>query len=285
MEKYYRFGGVELMLDLPVERMDGDEKKLEPFAVGSVDDPYIYRFCIVPELTAPRGELVMQNAASRLYRDGDTTMRYTDLVGNGRECSTYCIITCGRTCRVELPDCGYTRQIGVPFVLDCLDILHLAAEAGGFAFHCSYVEHQGKAILFTAPCGTGKTTQAELWRQYRSARIVNGDRAVIRWDGERLLAEGIPYCGSSTYCENASLPIGAVVYLAQAPVTSIRRLRGFEAFSRLWEGVNVHTWDRKDMEQASDVVQRLASQIPIYYMPCTPDESAVIALEQAMESW
>ena len=283
MEKYYRFCGIELLFDLPAERMEDDELWLKPFAVSEVTDPHIYRFCIVPELTSLRGTVVMETPGSRICRDGDTTIQYLQLHGDARETIPYCIVSRGREHRVELPDCRYTRQIGFNFVLDCVDTLHLVAQAGGFVFHCSYVEHQGKAILFTAPCGTGKTTQAELWHKYRGAHIVNGDRAAIRWDGRELLAEGIPYCGSSTYCEKASLPIGAVVCLAQAPQTSIHPLRGYQAFARIWEGVNVHTWDREDLDRVTDVVQRLASTVPIFYLPCTPDESAVTALEQALE--
>ena len=283
MERYYQFGGMDFILDLPEERMAPDEKWLAAFRVSGVSDPHIYRFCIVSELTPPRGIKVRSTPRTTIYRDGDTTLCYSELVGNASDPRIFCIVSCGREHRVELPDCSSTQEIGVHFVLDCVDMLHLAAEAEGFVLHCSYVEHNGKAILFTAPCGTGKTTQAELWHKYRGARIVNGDRALIRWDGEKLLAEGIPYCGSSTYCEKASLPVEAVVYLAQAPRTSIRPLGGYEAFSRIWEGVNVHTWDRRDLERASEAAQRLASTVPIFYLPCTPDESAVTALEQALE--
>ena len=66
-------------------------------------------------------------------------------------------------------------------------------------------------------------------------------------------------------------------------MTSIRRLRGFEAFSRIWEGITVNTWNRKDMELASDIVSRIAGTVPVYHMPCTPDEAAVKVLEDALK--
>ena len=96
------------------------------------------------------------------------------------------------------------------------------------------------------------------------------------------MAEGIPFAGSSTYCKNRSLPIEAIVHLGQAPVTTIRRMRGYESFCRIWEGVSVNTWDKEDVELVSDVVQKVAEQIPVFHMPCTPDESAVIVLEQEL---
>ena len=101
-------------------------------------------------------------------------------------------------------------------------------------------------------------------------------------DGQ-LFARGIPFSGSSTYCKNKTLPLAAIVYLGQAPVTTISRMKGYQAFARVWEGVSANTWDKDDMEKISAIVEKVADNIPVYYMPCTPDESAVIALEKTMK--
>ena len=44
----------------------------------------------------------------------------------------------------------------------------------------------------------------------------------------------------------------------------------------------MNTWDKADMSAVMDTVTQLVQQIPVYYMPCTPDESAVNTLEQAL---
>ena len=284
MEKHYRFGSLELTFDLPQERMYRNELWLAPFAVPSVNAPDRFRFSMVEELTAPETDCVVCNPDQRIYREGEWTVRYLGSVGGSWRDGYIRVASCGRDHRVELKESNFSGPIGVHTVLSAIGVEHLMAQAGGLVFHCSFIEHDGRAILFTAPSETGKSTQAELWRRHRGARIINGDRAAIRWDGKQLLAEGLPFCGSSEYCENASLPLKAIVYLAQAPRTSIRRMGGYEAFSRIWEGVCVNTWDRGDMEEVSDLVQKLATFVPVYYLPCTPDESAVIALAQALES-
>ena len=284
MEKYYRFAGLELAVDLPDERMYRDEKRLGTFAVTAVDDPHRFRFFMVPELTAPRSQCVAALRSHRYYREGEWQIRYIGSVEDGWSGAYIRVASRDREHRVELKESLYTGCVGTHSVLTAMDVEHLMAQNDGFVFHCAYIEHNGEAILFTAPSGTGKSTQAELWRELRNARIINGDRAAVRWDGRRLMAEGIPFCGSSPYCENRSLPIRAIVYLGQAPRTSIRPMAGYAAFSRIWEGVGVHHWEREDLEKVTDVVQRLISSVPIFYMPCTPDESAVIALEQALES-
>ena len=276
MEKHYRFAGLELTIALPDDRMYLEDYWLAPFAVESVDAPHYFRFDMTAELTPPRSECVLSIPSQQIYREGDWNVRY---VGDHIR-----VASRGRDHRAELKESACTGRAGVHTVLTAIGVEHLLAQAGGFVFHCSFIEYNGKAILFTAPSETGKSTQAELWRSLRGARIINGDRAAIRRDGDVLLAEGLPFSGSSHHCRNASVPIGAIVYLAQAPETSIRKMRGYEAFSRIWEGVSVNTWDREDMDKVSALVQDLATAVPLYYLPCTPDESAVIALEQALES-
>ena len=51
---------------------------------------------------------------------------------------------------------------------------------------------------------------------------------------------------------------------------------------KIWEGVSVNSWDKKDVEQVSQVVSEVVQEIPIFHLTCTPDESAVIALEEAL---
>ena len=43
--------------------------------------------------------------------------------------------------------------------------------------HGVVMEYEGKGILVTAPAGTGKTTHTRMWRDWKHALILNGDRA------------------------------------------------------------------------------------------------------------
>lgn len=81
--------------------------------------------------------------------------------------------------------------------------------------HCAFTEYRGRAILFSAPSGTGKPTQAALWERYRGSRTVNGDRALLRRAGGVWTACGWPVCGSSEICGAGEVPIGAIVMLRQ----------------------------------------------------------------------
>lgn len=277
MKKYYSFAGVDVCVELPSEKAYTQERQLSPFHTESLQDPHYYRFEIVQTLDPPAGESV--EGENQLWRDGETVVRYMGAPSepymraehNGREHS------------IQLREKDYPREIGVKTVLNALLVEHLAVEAGSVLLHCAYIDAGGQGILFTAPSGTGKSTQAELWRKFRDAEIINGDRAAIRFYEGEALAMGIPFCGSSTYCENRTLPLRAIVYLGQAPETTIRSVKGFAAFRRIWEGCSVNSWDRNNVEKATEILMNILDRVPVFLLNCTPDESAVLALERALQ--
>lgn len=71
-------------------------------------------------------------------------------------------------------------------------------------FHSSLIDYQGHGLMFLGPSGIGKTTQAELWNQYRDALIINGDIVFVQETEEAFLGWGTPWHGSSPYCENTN---------------------------------------------------------------------------------
>ena len=282
VDRYYSFAGLEISVRAPDSCMYQQEGKLEEFRVETVKDPHRFEFQIAEELPPPVEHLIVRQPGFLVYQHNDVVIRYTGLVELGWEYAYIRAVHEGKNHTVTLRRDKFPERMDANTVLKTLMAEHLIARNGGFVFHCSFVDRNGKAILFTAPSGTGKSTQAELWKKLRGAEIINGDRAAVRLVDGKLMAEGIPFAGSSEYCKNRSLPVEAIVCLGQAPVTAIREIRGYEAFSKIWEGVSVNTWDREDMERVSEVVQCAAAGLPIFHLPCTPDESAVIALEEAL---
>lgn len=149
--------------------------------------------------------------------------------------------------------------------------------------HASYVNYKGKAILFTAPSGTGKSTQAALWEKYKDAEVVNGDRVIIRKGKEGYEAWGIPVCGSSDICLNRTLPIAAIVYLQQG-LNNHMQIMGFaERVKRLISETTISFFDHDFVERALEILQSIGAQIPCYYYSCTKDENAVVKLCNTLE--
>lgn len=279
MEKYYSFAGVDIAVEISDEQMYLKDRILEPFRVASAVQPHHFNFHRVQTLTPPLGRCIAIEPGFRVYQEKDRLVRYIGTVQQSWEPAYIRAAHRGREHEVQLLDAQLPERIGTKAVLNSIAAEHLIAQAGGILLHASYIEWQGRGILFTAPSGTGKSTQAALWERMRGADIINGDRAGVRAIGANVVACGVPFSGSSQICKNRTLPLSAIVYLKQAPQTSIRRLRGSQAFRCIWEGCSINTWDKVDVENASETVLRVLSAVPVLELACTPDESAIIALE------
>lgn len=163
-----------------------------------------------------------------------------------------------------------------------LSLAQLMLDRNAFFIHSSFISINGKAILFSAPCGTGKSTQAALWEKHRGAKIINGDKAGILVENG-VYACGVPFCGTSNICKNKTLPLGAIVLLGQAPQNSIKRLSGAEALYGVMGNIYLDFIAPYERLKCADLIIELLSDVPVYHLDCTPDEEAVITLEKTLK--
>lgn len=282
MEIKIDLAGTILRVTGPDEEMFREPGVLAPFVTGSERVDREISCAIVNDFPAPPESCVFHDASRWVYRDGAATVSFMGSVGNTPENAYIWARREGNRTDIRMKRDAIPSRITPKTLLYGLEAEYLIVHNRGFLFHCSYIEYEGTAILFTAPSGTGKSTQAELWRQYRGARVINGDRAAVCLGGSGFRAWGVPFSGSSGISHNSCLPLRAIVYLSQAPRTAIQPLKGVQAFRKLWEGCSLHTWDREDVAACSETVMKAAAQIPVFHLACTPDESAVLALEQAL---
>lgn len=148
--------------------------------------------------------------------------------------------------------------------------------------HSSYIESEGGAILFTAPSGGGKSTQAELWKKYKGARIINGDKSVIGNENGKWRAYGLPFSGSSEYCLNESYPVKAIVVLEKGKENILYR-RDIQEFSKVFSQTPLNVWDKEFCAKAMNRVADICSQIPIYNYICNREQDAVEILYQKLK--
>ena len=164
----------------------------------------------------------------------------------------------------------------------CLDLI--MAHHNRVILHSAYITYRGEGIVFTAPSGTGKSTQAELWaNSHDDVEIINGDRSILSCDGDRPMVHGLPFCGTSGICKNVSAPLRAAVVLRQGRENRIRRLGSAEAIRLLMSECAVSPWDSDGTRNILDLLIRIVERIPVYYFSCVPDQSAVRVLEEALE--
>lgn len=148
--------------------------------------------------------------------------------------------------------------------------------------HSSLIDWNGRGLMFLGASGIGKTTQAELWSEYLDAVIINGDRVFVQETENAFLGWGTPWHGSSPYCENASVPVEALIVLKQATENSIRELTGFEKVTAVSESVFYPRWLEGGMELCLETLDHLLTALPVYELSCRPDEAAVELVEKTV---
>lgn len=150
--------------------------------------------------------------------------------------------------------------------------------------HASYVDYEGKALLFAAPSGTGKSTQADLWKTYAGAEVINGDRVLLRKRKGAWYAYGYPCCGSSKICKNRTLPVQAIVLLAQGERSEIEHPSQADKVGSLAAGMEIYKWDSWEIAQSLQLAEKLAEEIPVFRLTCTPDREAVRVVKTYLEA-
>lgn len=162
-------------------------------------------------------------------------------------------------------------QTGYVFACKMLDF-------GGFCLHSSAVALDGRAVLFSGPCGTGKSTHTNLWQQYFGtdhAVIINDDKPVLRMANDIFYAHGTPWSGKSTLNTNIRVPLASVVFLHQAKENHIRRMTNKEAVQMLVYQSMKPCSDRNRMDSLLMGIDELLKRIPVYRMECNISFDAV----------
>ncbi len=145
----------------------------------------------------------------------------------------------------------------------------------GIVIHSAAVDCSGSGIIFSAPSGTGKSTQANLWRKHKGAVVLNGDRPALRVVDGRVYVYGTPWSGSSPDSVNKSSPLKAIVMLEQSDANSIRQLEKPEAVRYLMPRCYLPYGVADLLERAVDNMDSIIERVPVYLLRCRPDAEAV----------
>ena len=190
---------------------------------------------------------------------------------------------------VMLVNDDWTKAVILPLMnrdnvlsLSCMLFYTHAVQRNILYFHSSLISSNGNGLMFLGPSGIGKTTQAELWNQYRDALIINGDVVFVEERESLYYGWGTPWHGSSPYCENTNVPVKALIVLKQGDENFIRELHGFEKVTAVSESVFYPKWLDGGMEMSLAILNRLLSTLPVYEFVNKADEESVDLVERVV---
>lgn len=280
-EAYFMIGGVCIGIRSELS-LDCDEK-WRKFRIECAEPTLKYTIRYVNGAPKLHGELVQEGRRASVYqKDGMLFPVYRDTITG----EAIAVVKQTEPMCWEITADGSRMPWGsrVEHFFEIFALPHVLLQMRRFWLHCSYIVDRGEAILFTAPSGTGKSTQADLWKKYRGARIINGDRGLLEISGEKLTVHGLPVSGSSDYCENVSAPVKAIVVLEQAPENRIQPIEGMPAVRALLRGTYLLPEFSEDFSHLLELADEIRQRVPIYLLQCLPNEGATRLLFDTLEA-
>ena len=141
--------------------------------------------------------------------------------------------------------------------------------------HGSTVAIEGKAYLFTAKCGTGKSTHTRLWREVfpGKAQMVNDDKPFLELAETAVLAHGSPWSGKHGLDNNLSVPLQGICILERGTENRIHPITPEDALPLI-----LH----QTYHPPEPLVTELLRRIPLWRMTCTKHPEAAQVAYDAM---
>ena len=173
-------------------------------------------------------------------------------------------------------------DLQAPFEFLSRTVIHSLLDENILTFHGVLIEHEGEAIIISAPSETGKTTHAHFWRDNKNAIILNGDNACCYKENE-WKAFSVLWSGTSGECVNRCVSVKALVILKQGSENIARRLTQFDAFSDAFSGVQCPSWNKIKVEKAVDLLDDFIKTVPVFLFECRNEKEAADVLEKALE--
>ena len=147
-------------------------------------------------------------------------------------------------------------------------------------FHASAVMVDGKAYLFAAPSGTGKSTHAALWRYLLGDRavMINDDKPFLRFFDDRIMVYGSPFNGKHRIGNNISAPLASIGVIKRSETNSVRKAA--DIIPMLVQ----QTYRPRDAELTANVMRLLLrlSHVPSYDIFCNMMPEAAVMSFAAM---
>lgn len=142
---------------------------------------------------------------------------------------------------------------------------------GGIVLHSSCVEKDGKAYLFSAKSGTGKSTHTHLWlEELPNTRIINDDKPLLIIRNGQIYACGTPFSGKTDENINECVPVRAIVFLHRSKENTLKRIKpSFAVPLFLAQTVNPHI--KEYANEMLDKTDEILTSVPVFLLGCNKE--------------
>ncbi len=136
-------------------------------------------------------------------------------------------------------------------------------------FHSAAITVDGKAYLFTAPSGTGKSTHIKLWRKRfgKAVGIINGDKPLISVTPDEIRAWGTPWDGKEHWSANRSAPVAGICQIGRGVDNEICPVSASDALTILF-AQTYRPATEAGMRKTVQLLAEIARRVPFWNLKC-----------------
>lgn len=141
--------------------------------------------------------------------------------------------------------------------------------------HGSAICVDGKAYIFTALSGTGKSTHTRLLRKLLGDRctMINDDKPFLIFEQDQVLVCGTPWMGKHRIGSNIIKPLGGIFFLRRSEENSLQPMDPGKALPLTLSQIH-RPVDAESMLHTLDMLDILLAHVPLYDFACNMDISA-----------
>ena len=251
-------------------------KNFIPFAVSSCSASQ-FSATIAFGSPTPIGTVLLSSEGRTVLRSGENYVFVHEL-----NCTPFCrcvVSSSGTSAEITL-DPSANLPLGT--ALNFLPFGIALLPYDGLFFHAATVVLNQKAYAFTAPSGTGKSTHAALWESTFGASLLNGDRILLRKQGDCFFAYGLPVAGSSFTFVNKAYPLCGLALLSQGKENKAAKA-DVSAVGAMMEQADLPLFSPSWAEKALLLFDTLCKTVPLVSFSCRPNPEAAIVLKECFE--
>ena len=158
------------------------------------------------------------------------------------------------------------------------------SEYEALVFHGAVIEVDGKAYAITAHSGVGKTTHVRLWlREFGDrARILNGDKPILRVINGKIYACGTPWRGKEHYGVNAMRELCGIAFLDRGLENRAYKIDTNGITLKFMNQIYLGKKDALMLSRTMRLADKILKCVPLYQLECNMDPEAAHVAYRAL---
>lgn len=163
-------------------------------------------------------------------------------------------------------------------------VFYYLQKMGRLVIHSTSILYEGRAWLFSAPSGTGKSTHVNMWRECGyDFEDLNGDMIACYIENNQIVCGGLPWNGTSGIATNKSAPLGGVFFLKRGNSNRIQEMTLMDKITQFVARSLTPSWDKECMGRNIGMVEMIVDKVNACWLLCRAEQEAAMVTKSYID--